>query len=276
MSDQGGNLRPAGSDEVQENKKKCLVKSYLGFIDTNVLFKKPVSCLFAILSLLLPIYVLSQFIQFRIFEIGEAKYIAACILVLLILAFAGVFGAFIWWFRRIVRNEGPEWYINLRRFIQTAGEWLGTIVAISVFGVILVLVIFLSEEYHMIVRTLPFPIPDVNIVTAFYGLIAGFVIIIATKIFLFLLDPLIWLLKQIWNLIKRFVLFCCRCIVSFSGTIEKNTPFWIGVTWILAGAAIVTCLVMCFTFRNLPSVIALAASLGFMGYLMFKRKHYDV
>ena len=260
----------------QENKRECMVKSYLGFIDTNVLFKKPVSCLFAIVSLLLPIYVLSQFIQFRIFQIGEARFIAACIILLLILAFAGVFGAAIWWFRRITRDEGPGWYNNFRRFIQTVGEWLGTVAAISVFGIVIVLMIFLSEEYHMMISILPFPFLDVNIVTAFYGLIAGFIIIIATKIFLFLLDPIIWLLKQLWNLIKRAVLFCYRCVVSLSGTVEKNTPIWVGVTWILAVAVIITCLVLCFTFRNIASVIALAAALGFMGYLMFKRKHYDV
>ena len=262
--------------DQEEKKKECMVKSYLGFIDANVLFKKPVSCLFAIVSLLLPIYALSQFIQFRIFQVSEAKYIAASIIILLILAFAGIFGACIWWFRRITRDEGPGWYNNLRRFIQTVGEWSGTIIAIGVFGIILVLVIFLSEDYHLIIRVLPFQIFDVNIVMAFYGLIAGFIIIIATKILLFLLDPIIWLLKQLWNIIKRIVLFCYRCILNLSGTVEKNTPVWVGVTWILTIAAIIACLVLCFRFGNIASVIALAAALGFMGYLMFKRKHYDV
>lgn len=260
----------------QQNKGQGIVKPYLGFIDSNVLFKKPVSCLFAIFSLLIPVYTLSQFIQIGVFKTEEAKYITAGILILAFLVFAGVFGAFIWWHRRINRDDGPRVYINFKRFIQTTGEWLGTVFAICVFGTILVLMILMSQEYHMIISAFPYRIPNVDIITAFYGPVGGFLIIIATKIILFLLDPLMWLLKQIWILIKRAALYCYRFILSFFGTIEKNTPFWVGATWVLAVGVIITVLVLCFKFSGIAPVIGLTAALAFMGYLMFKRKHYDV
>jgi hypothetical protein len=260
----------------QQKKGQGLVKPYLGFIDTNVLFKKPLSCLCAILSLLIPVYFLSQFIHFGFFETEEAKFTAASILIVAIFAFAGIFGALIWWHRRINRDDGSRWYINFKRFIQTFGEWSGTVFAISLFGIILVLLIFLSDEYNMIARVFPFSIPNVDIVTAFYGPIVGFIIIIVTKIILFLLDPLTWLIKQIVILIKRIVLYCYRFVLSFFGTIEKNTPFWIGATWVLAVGVIIAALVLCYFYPGIAPVAGLAAGLAFMGYLMFKRKHYDV
>ncbi|MDR0496414.1 MAG: hypothetical protein LBH42_02235, partial [Treponema sp.] len=111
-------------------KEQGLVKPYLGFIDTSVLFKKPVSCLFAIVSLLIPVYFLMLLIQYDIFQSGQGKLIGAGISVFAVLLFAGVFGFRIWWLRRIKRDEGPKMYPNFRRFVQTLGEWEGTLFAI--------------------------------------------------------------------------------------------------------------------------------------------------
>jgi len=266
------------SDE--QNERQGLVKQYLKFIDNNVLFKKPISCLFAALGLLFPLFVLGLFIQSGIFDyfiqINAVKYIAASILILLILGFAGVFGALIWWHRRIKCDDGPKAYPNFRRFIQTVGEWLGTFLAISVFGTVLVLLILMSDDYSLIADALPFPIPGISIVTAFYGPIAGFIVIIVTRIILFLLDPVIWLITQIWGLIKRIALYFYRFTIGFFGTVEKNTPFWVGATWILAVGVIVATLVLCFMYGGIAMTAGLAAALGFMGYLMFKRKDYGV
>jgi hypothetical protein len=262
------------SDQQDTPKGQGIVKPYLGFIDNSVLFKKPISCLFAIVSLLIPVYVLILFIQDGIFRANEAKFIIAGILIVAILLFAGIFGFLIWWHRRITRDEGGhKWYSNFRRFIQTIGEWLGTFTAISVFGCVLVLTLVLSDEHYMLTGI--FSVPNIDIVVALHGLIAGFLIIIATRILLFLLDPVIWLIKQIWKLIVRVVLFAYRCVINAGGLVEKNTPFWIGLTWLLAFAAVVSSLVLCFIYGGISPVIALAVSLGFMGYLLYKRKNYD-
>jgi len=261
----------------EQIKGQGLVKEYLKFIDTNILFKKPISCLHAILSLLFPLFVLGLFIQSGIFdyfiEMKAGKYIAASILILIILAFAGFFGALIWWHRRINRDDGPKLYPNFKRFVQTAGEWSGTVLAISVFGTVLVLLIFMSEDYSMIANALPFPIPGISIATAFYGPIGGFIIIIVTKIILFLLDPVIGLIRRIWGLVKRIALYCYRVTISFFGTVEKNTPFWVGATWVLAVGVIIATLVLCFMYGGIAMTAGLVAALAFMGYLIFKRKH---
>jgi len=262
------------SDE--ENKGQGIVKPYLSFIDNNVLFKKPVSCLFAIVSLVIPIYILSLFIQFEVFSSGIVNYIIAAILIVLVLAFAGVFGALIWWHRRIIRDEGPKYYNNFRRFIQTLGEWFATFYAISVFGIIIILMLLLPDDYYYVAGAIPVDIPGVNIVTALYGPIGGVVIIVATKILLFLLDPVIWLIKQIWTLFVRVVLYVYRNILNFFGTVEKNTPIWVGITWLLAGAVVIAAVVLCFTHGGLAPVIGLIAALAFMGYMLFKRKDYNV
>jgi hypothetical protein len=263
------------SEHQDTPKGQGIVKPYLGFIDTSVLFKKPISCLFAIVSLLIPVYVLALFIQYDLFRASEAKFIIAGILIVAILLFAGIFGFLIWWHRRITRDEGSQWYSNFRRFIQTAGEWLGTFTAISVFGCVLVLTLVLSDDHYMVTSIFSVPYNQIDIVIALHGLIAGFLIIIATKILLFLLDPVIWLIKQIWKLIVRVVLFAYRCVINAGGIVEKNTPFWIGLTWLLAFATVIACIVLNFLIVGYYPVLALAVSLGFMGYLLYKRKNYD-
>jgi hypothetical protein len=106
-----------------------------------------------------------------------------------------------------------------------------------------------------------------------YGPIGGFIIIIITKIILFLLDPVIRLITWIWGLIKSIVQYCYRVTISFFGTVEKNTPFWVGATWVLAVGVIIATLVLCFIFDGIAMTVGLVAALAFMGYLIFKRKH---
>jgi len=264
-------------------KGQGIVKPYLGFVDTNVLFKKPVSCLMAIISLLIPVFSLVQMIDAGLFKSGMGKLIAGGVLLLLVLFFAGIFGALIWWHRRITKNDGTQWYPNFRRFIQTLGEWLGTTIAIIVFLGILVVLLVLNKETYQIARLLPYYAPSLDFTTAIMGLIAGFVIIIATKILLFLLDPVIWLIKQIWALFVRVVLYFYRCVIKIAGTVEQNTPVWIGVIWLIAAAAAVTGLILLvklFQFNYqiyfLAGISSLALSFILIGFLVIKRKQYDM
>jgi hypothetical protein len=211
-----------------------------------------------------------------------AKLIIAAVLFLLIVAFAGVFGSLIWWHRRIIRDEGPKLYNNFRRFIQTLGEWTATVFAIIVFLGVLVGMIIAGDEFNMILSGLPLPALGLGIGTAFAGLIGGFMIIIATKIFLFLLDPIIWLIKQVWSLLVRVVLYCYRCIIKVFGIFEQDAPVWIGVNWLIAVLVVALGLVLGARLRSYPSMpiflgAAFAIALGFayMGFLVIKRKNYD-
>ena len=265
MSDQQGTPK----------KQDIIVKPVLGFIDNNVLFKKPVSCLFAIVSLLIPLFLLIQIIQFGVFKSNHVELIFASLLILAIFAFAGIFGTFIWWHRRIILDEGPSLYRNFKRFAQTLGEWSATFIAITVFGGVITLIAFLPKEYYVLTSALPISIPAINLSFAFLGPIAGFLIIVIMKIFFFLLDILVWLLKQIWYLFVRIVKYFYRCIVKIHGTIEKNTQIWSGVIWLLAVAVVITGLVLCLNQGGLYPIFVLLFGLGFCAYLVFKRKHYD-
>jgi len=267
-----------------ENKEKGpgIAKSYLDFIDTNVLFKKPVSCLFAVLSLLIPVQFLFQIIQEEILFSKNVKLIIVSILVLAVLCFSGIFGSLIWLHRRIKKDEGPKIYPNFRRFVQTFGEWAGTMVALIVFGTVLITMLVLKDELDLIISMLPFPVSGFSFSAALFGPVAGFVIIIATMIFLFLLDPIIWLVKKIWALIVRIVLFFYRCVVKFSGTVEQNTPVWIGAVWLFSAAVVCTGISLCCRIRVYPNMVlffagvsAIALGLAMMAFLVIKRKNYD-
>jgi hypothetical protein len=262
------------SDESRP-KGNGMVKPYLGFIDASVLFKKPVSCLIAILSLLLPIYFLNLVVGSGIFEFGDGELIAASILLIAVLAFAGIFGALIWWHRRIHKDIGNKWYDNFRCFIQTLGEWVGTVYAISVFfGVIIVLAV-LRAKASAISGILPLSVPRLDFSIALAGPVVGFLIILATRIFLFLLDPITWLIKQIWILFTRIVLYYYRCVIKLHGVVEQNTSVWIGFVWLVSLATVIAGLVLLFK-RIIPGgAISLALGLVLMGFLVIKRKQYD-
>ncbi|MDR0323206.1 MAG: hypothetical protein LBI12_02005 [Treponema sp.] len=267
----------------QENPKGLgFVKHYLNFIDKNVLFKKPISCLYAIVSLLIPVYFLIQIIQFGIFDSGSAPLIVAAVLFLLVLICAGFFGSLIWWFRRISRDEGPGWYVNFRRFIQTLGEWTATVFAIVVFFGVLIIMIIAREEYWMIMSMLPLPIPALEVTIALSGPVIGFLIIVVTKIILFLLDPFIWLIKQIWSLIVRVVQYFYRCILKTFSVFEKDAPVWIGVNWLIAVLVVTVGLVIgikFISFQNmamcLGAALVIALGLVYMGFLVIKRKSFE-
>ena len=258
-----------------QGKEQGIVKPYLHFVDTNVLFKKPVSCLLAIVSLLIPVYFIFQIIQTGVFKSEDTKLIVASILVFLVIAFAGVFGAIIWWHRRISHDEGSTWYPNFRRFIQTWGEWLGTFIAIVTFGSVLILMLFFENQSYLIAGLIPLPLPTLQLTYALMGPVVGFLIIIATKIFLFLLDPLIWLIKQLWGFLVRIVKYLYRFVLNVFGVVEKNSPVWFGVNWVIAIAVIVAGIVFCFKAMGLAAGFCLALGLAYIAFLVHKKKQFD-
>jgi hypothetical protein len=258
------------------SKGRGIVKPYLGFIDASVLFKKPVSCLIAILSLLSPVLILNLLVRSGVFESEDGGLIGASILFVVIFLFSGIFGALIWWHRRIHKDNGPKWYDNFRCFIQTFGEYTGTVFAINVFFSIIAFLIILGEEVAYITNILPFPVPyqpDFSLAVA--GPVIGFLIILATKILLFLLDPIIWLIRQIWNLFTKIVLYYYRCIIKLHGVIEQNTPVWIGFIWLVSLATVISGLVLLFKNIIWGGAISLTLGLVLTGFLVIKRKQYD-
>jgi hypothetical protein len=256
-------------------KGRGVVKPYLGFIDASVLFKKPVSCLIAVLSLLSPVFVLNLLVSFGIFESKDGRLISAGILSVVIFLCSGIFGALIWWHRRIHKDNGAGWYDNFRCFIQTLGEYTGTVFAINVFFNTVVFLIALGERAAYITGMLPFSVPRPDFSFALTGPIAGFLIILATKIFLFLLDPVIWLIRRIWSLFTRIVLYYYRCVIKLHGVIEQNAPLWFGFVWLVSVATAISGLVLLFKNILWGGAVSLTLGLVLMAFLVIKKKQYD-
>jgi hypothetical protein len=262
------------SDE-STSKGRGIVKPYLGFIDASVLFKKPVSCLIAVLSLLSPVFTLNLLVRSGVFESEDGALISAAILCVAIFLFSGIFGALIWWHRRIHKDNGAGWYDNFRCFIQTLGEYTGTVFAINVFFSITVFLIILGEKAVYITRILPFSVSQPDFSLALAGPVVGFLIILAVKIFLFLLDPIIWFIRQVWGLFTRIVLYYYRCVVKMHGVIEQNAPVWIGFIWLVSLGTVISGLALLFKDIILGGAISLTLGLALMSFLVIKRKQYD-
>ena len=271
--------------DTDKSRGHGIVGSYLKFLDKNILFKKPISCFYALFSMLIPLAFLFLIIRYRDFIFENTRLFLACILTLAVLSIAGIFGALIWWHRRINNDEGPKCHVNLRRFIQTLGEWTGTLFAIIVFGCICVILLVLTDAYDyisLLMVLFPIPLPEISIYLAIYGLIGGFFIMIATKVILFLYDLLIWLGSRLWRLLVRIVQYYYRCIIKIHRTLELNTSVWIGVVWLFAAVAVFIGLILCFKlvgtdFRAyLLGLIPLGLGLGFMAFLVINRKNYDM
>jgi hypothetical protein len=252
-----------------------IVKPYLRFIDVSVLFKKPISCLIAILSLLSPVFILNLLVGAGVFDSSDGSLIAAGILLVVIFLLSGIFGALIWWHRRINKDNGARWYDNFRCFIQTLGEYAGTVFAINVFFSVIVLLVFLGDEIVYVAGILPFSVPRPDFSHALAGPITGFLIILATKILLFLLDPVIWLIRQIWSLFTRIVLYYYRCVIKLHGVIEQNAPVWIGFIWLVSLATVICGLTLLYKNIIWGGAVSLTLGLVLMGFLVIKRKQYD-
>ena len=269
----------------RESKRQGIVRSYLDFLDRSVFFKKPISCFFAVLSILIPLAFLFLMLQFKDLIFENTEILIACILKLAVLSLAGFFGTMIWVHRRINRDEGTKFYANLRRFIKTLGEWAGTLFAIKVFGFVTIIVFLLKDEYAQFLSMFPIPeipfpvpLPGISFAVAIYGLICGIIIILATNVFLFFLDLLVWLIGSVWKLFARIVLYYYRCIVKLHKTIELNTSVWIGLVWLFSAAVVIAGLILCFRLAGenfgvyLIGIIPMALGLGLMAFLVIKRK----
>ena len=260
------------------SSEQGFVKSFLCFLDNNVLFKKPLSCLFALISLLIPLAALVWVIQSEIFSLvaGSAEVIFSGLLILVVLVGAGIFGFLIWWHRRIVRDESG-YYNNFKCFIRTLSEWLGVLIAIIGCAVTIILLLLFRDFFYLLSAVLPQRFLAANFLTVIIGPVTGFLIIIVTKILLFLLDLLVWLLSRIWGLFVRLVMYAYRCVLNISGVAEKHSSILNGVVWLLAAAVVIIGLVMCFRYTSffLNGVITLALGLGFMVFLFVIRRRLN-
>jgi hypothetical protein len=126
------------------------IKPAIDLVDNGSFFKRPFSWLylvFAVLNLLMPLFILYQAIQFKAFS-GGFKFVASFVLMWIFVAAASWVGFQIWWNRKdkvLESSSDSDEFVStpvFTHFIQSFGEWLGSFIAIAGFGVALVSTIF--------------------------------------------------------------------------------------------------------------------------------------
>lgn len=172
-----------------DNKFFTFIRPYLDFIDSGKLFRKPFGWLYgllALINLIIPFIVLYQAIDNRIFK-AQAKFVFVFIIVWLVLAFVCWLGFQLWWDRKdkvnLTSSENDDFIATpvFSHFIQTFGEWLGTIVGIVGFIFALLGTVFLGRDAYMLSRQLGFGRSGVGWLAIILLPIYGFLIIVVSR-----------------------------------------------------------------------------------------------
>lgn len=133
-----------------------IIKNYLNYIDNGKFYKKPFSflyALFAVLNILTPFSVLIYASSNNLFDMG-GDFVAAFMLIWLILIIVGIIGFLIWWQRKdqvsVLTSENDDFVAVpiVAHFIQTFGEWAGTYFGILGFAFALLGRIFLGNSLY--------------------------------------------------------------------------------------------------------------------------------
>lgn len=172
-----------------ENIFFTFIKPFLNYIDNGHFFRKPfvwLYTIFAILSLLFPVYALIIGIGSDVFKM-PAKIIIFFILLLILLALASWIGFQLWWDRKSkiaeISDIGDEYIATpvFAHFILTSGEWLGLFVAIIGFGGSLLALIFLGEDAAYVARQIEIPLLKTGATALISAPITGFIIIVVAR-----------------------------------------------------------------------------------------------
>lgn len=172
--------------KTMENKFFTLIKPALNYIDKGNFFRQPFSWLYtiiAVLSLLVPFYLLYQAIDSNIFK-APAKFIIVFILIWFVIAFVSWLSFQLWWDRKSkvskTTEEGEEFIATpvFSHLIQTFGECLGMWVGIVGFAFALIATIILGSEGAYLARTLGMGFLSTGAANIILMPIYGFLIIV--------------------------------------------------------------------------------------------------
>jgi hypothetical protein len=129
------------------------IRPYLFFLDKGSFNDKTFNwlySLFAIINLMLPIYIFNIAINSKVFD-SKVSGTFAFILIWILISLVGWFSFRHWWTckEKIIANSlnGSEFETTLviSNFVKTFGEWIGSIIGVVFFGVSLLTNIFLGE-----------------------------------------------------------------------------------------------------------------------------------
>lgn len=171
------------------NKFTNFIDPFLDYIDSGKLFRKPFDILylvFAILNLLLPLFILYTGIKNDIFS-TNFKFTITFILIWISIVAASWIGFQIWWNRRTKLNfsSNPEDEFvatpSFSHFIQTAGEWAGSWIAIVGTAVALFTTVFMGSDSYYLTNMLGIPFLSSGFIFIILMPIYGFLIVIVFR-----------------------------------------------------------------------------------------------
>ena len=163
-------------------------RPFLEYIDSGKFFRTPFSWLYAVLAgfnLLFPLVILYMAIDNHMFSAG-ASFVFAFLILWIVILIASWLGFQIWWNRRDVLISQISYDADFiatpvyAHFVQTAGEWCGSWVAIVGAGAGLVASIFLPEGGLGNMLPIPF-LSSGGFLSVIIMPIVGFLIIISSR-----------------------------------------------------------------------------------------------
>lgn len=165
------------------------IRPFINYIDNGFLFRNPFSwlyMLFAVINLVVPIYVFYKAADNRIFD-AEGKIIIVFLIIWLIILFVSWVSFQLWWDRKTkvttTSVEGDEFVATpvFSHLIQTIGEWVGIWISIVGFSVALLTTIILGDEGYYLSRQLGLGFMETGILFIILMPIYGFLIIVSTR-----------------------------------------------------------------------------------------------
>ena len=172
-----------------DSKIFTFIAPYLAAIDNGKFFRKPFSWLYfliAIINLLLPFYLLYQAIDNNIFS-ASAKVVFGFILAWLFIGIVCWIGFQIWWDRKnkinLYSSTGDDFIVTptFSHFIQTLGEWIGTLIGLIGFVFGILSIIALNDVGYYLSRQLGVGFINMGILSIILAPVCGFLVIILTR-----------------------------------------------------------------------------------------------
>jgi hypothetical protein len=165
------------------------IKPALDYLDSGRFFREPMSWLYTILAicnLLLPLVVLGLAIEENLFR-NQGKFILGFLLIWVLILGAAWVGFQIWWDRRkkvtSSSQQGDEFVASLAfaHFIQTYGEWYGTMMAIVGTGGTFIGYLIMGEQATYLFRQIPILNMANSWLMVLIWPIAGYLIVVAFR-----------------------------------------------------------------------------------------------
>lgn len=145
---------------MEDNKILNFLDPVLKYIDSGAFFRQPFKWLYILIGVLnisIPITLIKQISDVWDYLTGSACF-AAILIILVSIALAYI--GFLIWFKRsqklkVDATESSRFIAIpiVANLLQTAGEWMGILIGVGGFAIILIAMMFAGDELYFLVHT---------------------------------------------------------------------------------------------------------------------------